>query len=576
MSRVSVQNRFLTLYRRRQTPRLRFERLESRNLLASWVEGFGGAGAEYIRGSQAMDPSGNLFISGYFSQTVDFDAGPGSTNHTSNGGADAFAAKYASDGALVWARSFGGTFTGDDARTSVYSSEQDGNYLYVAGIFSNTVNFGGTAGVLTSSGSTDAFILKLDAATGSTLWSKRLGGTGSDVPTNIAVTHDSVSNTERIHVAGRFDSTADFDPGPGVVSLSPIGKGKNREFDGFLSTLDRNGNYVSVWQLGGSGADDISSLETDGTSLFLAGKVTGTVDLNPGPGIMNASDSFVAKYTNATSGVPAWVKSTDGGFYLAADMDNLYVTGANGIGPTISKFSKANGSTLWTEQVNSAGTYGATTSVVDTVTGSLYVSGYISSNVDFNADAIGGEVVNQGGTDGFLLKLNAGSGDYQNVWQLGGSAHDRAFVMGFKDTTLFVSGTFGGTANFPTGETIIGSTSDFFLMAFDQASTVRSAPMATSRWVQPNWIKLSVEIVEFSRNRNSNYDTREIEVSRKSLDSTLIKGEVEVSTPLQAEASSRSAPYRDHLDQVLSDVALVDSFQLIDVDLIESTSFEES
>ena len=34
---------------------------------------------------------------------------------------------------------------------------------------------------------------------------------------------------------------------------TPVGKGKSRAFDGFLLTLNTNGNYVSVRQFGGSG-----------------------------------------------------------------------------------------------------------------------------------------------------------------------------------------------------------------------------------------------------------------------------------------------------------------------------------
>ena len=257
-------------------PRLRLERLESRNLLATWVEGFGGAGYESVNVSPSMDPSGNIYLSGYYNQSADFDPGPGTTNLTSLGGQDAFAAKYSSDGSLIWARSFGGTYALDDVRASVYSSEQ-GGVLYVTGIFSGTASFGGPAGNLTSSSAVvDTYIAKQDVSNGNTVWAKRIGGTASTVPVDIAVTHDVATNANKVHITGRFESTTDFDPGPGTVSLSPAGKGKNRAFDGFLLTLDSSGNYGSASRFGGLGTDGGTSLETDGTSLFLVGNVEGT------------------------------------------------------------------------------------------------------------------------------------------------------------------------------------------------------------------------------------------------------------------------------------------------------------
>ena len=95
--------------RRSKATRLKIEQLEARNLLASWVVGFGGLGSELPGVLQTMDPSGNMFISGqYSSQSADFDPGPGTTNFSS-AGYDAFVAKYATDGSMIWARSFGGT-----------------------------------------------------------------------------------------------------------------------------------------------------------------------------------------------------------------------------------------------------------------------------------------------------------------------------------------------------------------------------------------------------------------------------------------------------------------------------------
>ena len=122
----------------------------------------GGSGDDNING-MAVDSSGNLYLAGSFQGTVDFDLGAGVSTLTSAGGNDAFVAKYDSAGNLLWVRSGGGV-SSDVATTVVVDGS--GNVI-VGGSFSQISNFGGVG--LTSNGSTDALIWKLDSA-GTTLW----------------------------------------------------------------------------------------------------------------------------------------------------------------------------------------------------------------------------------------------------------------------------------------------------------------------------------------------------------------------------------------------------------------------
>src|SRR5690242_18634734 len=69
------------------------ESLEDRVVL-SWLGQIGGAGYDWASNRQAMDSAGNVYLIGGFSQTVDFDPGPGTANLTAAGGGDAFVAKY--------------------------------------------------------------------------------------------------------------------------------------------------------------------------------------------------------------------------------------------------------------------------------------------------------------------------------------------------------------------------------------------------------------------------------------------------------------------------------------------------
>ena len=74
------------------------------------------------------------------------------------------------------------------------------------------------------------------AAEGDLLWAARLGGTGSDNGSAIAV--DAAGN---VYTAGSFSGTADFDPGAGTQNLVSIGS-----FDVFVSKLDASGNFLWV------------------------------------------------------------------------------------------------------------------------------------------------------------------------------------------------------------------------------------------------------------------------------------------------------------------------------------------
>ncbi|WP_193172709.1 SBBP repeat-containing protein [Nisaea nitritireducens] len=125
-----------------------------------WAKNIGGTEND-IGLSVAVDSSGNSYVTGDFKGTADFDPGAGTTNLTSAGARDIFIAKYESSGALVWVKSFGGT--SDDQGRSV-QVDSSGN-VHVTGVFQGTVDFDPGTGTenLTSAGSLDAFLLKLDS-----------------------------------------------------------------------------------------------------------------------------------------------------------------------------------------------------------------------------------------------------------------------------------------------------------------------------------------------------------------------------------------------------------------------------
>ncbi len=126
-----------------------------------WVKTFGGADLD-AGISIAVDASGNIYTAGLFSETVDFDPGPGTEYLTSNGVVDVFVQKLDSSGNFLWAESLG---SGQFDMGNSLCVDASGN-LYVIGEFMNTVDFDPGAGTtnLSSNGWSDIFIQKIDAS----------------------------------------------------------------------------------------------------------------------------------------------------------------------------------------------------------------------------------------------------------------------------------------------------------------------------------------------------------------------------------------------------------------------------
>ena len=236
-----------------------------------WSKRFGGAGYDNAW-AVAVEDGGNAVVAGAFEGTVDFGGGP----LTSAGSGDGFVARYDAAGAPLWSKRLGGS--GDD-RARAVSVDRGGNVV-VAGEFLGTADFGG--GPLTSAGSSDAFVARYDSK-GAHLWSKRLGGTGTDSAWAVATT---VSGT--LLLAGDFSDSVDFGGG-GLTSAGSS--------DVFVAEYAAGGTHLWSKRFGGIGADTAEAVAIDGTgNAFITGDFNGSVDFGGGPLISTGrEDGFVLK-----------------------------------------------------------------------------------------------------------------------------------------------------------------------------------------------------------------------------------------------------------------------------------------
>ena len=159
-----------------------------------------------------VDASGNVYTTGFFSGTVDFDPGAGTFDLTSVGNNDVFIQKLDAVGDFIWAKAFGSVHLDNGYSIAVDTS---GN-VYATGYFQGTIDFDPGAGTfnLASAGNYDLFIQKLDAS-GNFVWAKAFGSTFDD--RGYSMTLDASGN---VYTTGYFSGTVDFDPGAATFNLS--------------------------------------------------------------------------------------------------------------------------------------------------------------------------------------------------------------------------------------------------------------------------------------------------------------------------------------------------------------------
>lgn len=123
-----------------------------------WANTYGSSSFDYAYDID-FDASGNIYTTGTFNDSVDFDAGLNFDYKHPNGLHDLFILKLDSIGNSVWAESIGG-LNYDRGQSIKIGS---GNKIYLTGWFQSTVDFNVNQNTnnLTSSGSYDAFVLKM-------------------------------------------------------------------------------------------------------------------------------------------------------------------------------------------------------------------------------------------------------------------------------------------------------------------------------------------------------------------------------------------------------------------------------
>jgi hypothetical protein len=382
--------------------------MHSQNPTFQWVKSIGGATTE--NGIQStIDVSGNVYITGSFQGTVDFDPGSGISNLTSAGSKDIFVQKFSSSGQFMWAKRIGGT--SEDVGTSITTDKFED--VIVTGNFKGIVDFNPNSGYsyLTSNGGSDIFIQKL-SPDGDLKWAESEGGMSSDYGGTV-----KTDESGNIYLVQNFSGIADFDPGRSYYPLT-----SNGSDDISIQKLNLSGTLIWVKSIGGSLSDIGKSISIDNSgNVYVTGYYQSTVDFDPESGI---------------------------NLYSSYGAEDIFIQKLN-----------SNGNLVWVECMGGTGSDKGTSLSLD-LSGNIYVTGSFQGTLHYFDSEGGGPtllnaatVSSAGGSDMFIQKITPG-GNVSWIKQIGGEYNDygTSIYMDYANNIFASGGTMGIEINNPTQE----------------------------------------------------------------------------------------------------------------------------
>ncbi len=293
------------------------------NGVRQWGTYYGGSSVEQAY-SCAIDPSGNIFISGYATSTTAI-ASVGSHQPALGGGYDAFLAKFAPNGVRIWGTYYGGTgsesfsYAATDLSGNVYLS---GNTPSATGIATPGAHQPASGG-----GSTDGYLAKFNAS-GVRQWATYYGGTSTD-----AFRGCKTDASGNVYVTG-FTQSASGIATPGAHQTVPGGS-----YDPMLVKFDPSG--VRQWGTyygGGTFEQGYSCAVNPLGEVYMTGYTSSTTGIANAPAYQATSggsdDAFLVKFD--PNGVVRWGtyyggESTDQGYSCAVDLSGrVYLSGTTG------------------------------------------------------------------------------------------------------------------------------------------------------------------------------------------------------------------------------------------------------
>jgi hypothetical protein len=369
-----------------------------------WARTFGSTGFDNLTAIET-DAVGNVYMTGNFAGTTDFDPGAGVFNLFPTS-ADVFVLKLDASGNFVWAVNFGSVSNDGGNDIHVYGNGE----VLITGSCDGITDFNPGPGVFQQFENNyldGSFLLKLDA-NGDFLWVKTFAPPTSIYGQSFGRSMD-VDPSGNIILSGYTQGTIDYDPGPGVYQLT------TSDIEVCLQKMDSNGDFLWAELIGCTSTSmyirNFVTCGSDG-SIYLTGMYSLTIDLDPGIG----SNEFTA--------------NGDQEIFLAKYLPNGNLDWGASIGG------------IQQDEVNSI--------AIDELD-QVLIAGVFTSEVDFDPGPLTHFETTSGPTKAYILSLSsAGNFNWVHVLSspVGITAHS---LFSVSSEELYLAGTFFGTTDFDSG-----------------------------------------------------------------------------------------------------------------------------
>lgn len=330
------------------------------------------------------------------------------------------------------ADNWGNTAT-PDAATNLYAGGIvfASGYPLTAGSYDNNYDGGTTSGV--SLPGFDMGISKFSADGSVFLYSTYLGASvGNETPLSLVV-----DDNGNLFVLGAT-SSSNF-PMRGNSFQSNFAGGQIIQT---ASGLDYNGTDIVVAKLNSDGTDLICSTFLGGSANdgLIAGDLSSSVDL-----VHNYGDNFRGEIILDEAGNVIIASTTNSGDFPVLNANQPYGGGQDAV---FVRMTPDLSSLLWSTYFGGAGAE-AGYSVQSNGSGDVYVTGGTNSpNLSMN----GAQTSYGGATDGFLLRLNEGTGSILSSTFVGTSSYDQSyFVQVDNQNDVYVYGQTNGNMSISAG-----------------------------------------------------------------------------------------------------------------------------
>jgi gliding motility-associated-like protein len=463
-----------------------------------WVDDLKGTSGTSAATYVAVDKQNNVYVTGNFQGTVDFDPSSGVKNLTSAGSDDIFIGKYKQDGTLIWAESIGDV--GYDASVGL-AVDKDGNISIVGNTFSPHLDVDPGPGIDTISNpfnQNDLFLIHLDT-NGNFLWANPfvIKGNGN-LPTSGNIFRVASDSQDNVIITFQFSNSLTI--GDTTYSIQIASQG-------LIVKYNAAGTELWAINIGDGFSADVGTFAVKVDSqdnIIVSGIFGATVNFNPLGTAYNltaANSNFVASYVAKYSptGILSWVNpinypsntfTADTSSAISIDrQNNVYFatafTGSATIGSTtlnatgsgnnvcIAKYSPA-GVLQFAKSIGGTGSLAKDNEMAADTANNIYLTGNFNGTVNFNTNTGTAKNLTANGPQDFYVAKYDALGNYIYAFNAGSASCSNTSGNSIAidgNNNADVAGAFCSTVNFDqsgcsTDNVTAGSASDPFVVQY--------------------------------------------------------------------------------------------------------------